>query len=250
LITNPNTEMMIPRNKIFLAAIWLLLAGAAQSQTAVPGYHDPALSRNKLLREQQGDGVYKLIGTYKVVGTPYLFGEKINGDLFTPAEKAQNLDLSYNTYSQELEFYSTANRTKALVKAPGEVDSFVLRQNEASGISEDRKFVYGKHAGSNEKSYFQVLHSGTRFSLYKRYKSDLGYVSANYVQSELRQFDLLYDYFYYDAENKKFKKLKFNLKDIGKEFKGIKDITPLADRDAFHINPEPVVKRIFAFLNS
>lgn len=232
---------------VWIACFWTVAKAGAQ--TTVPGYHDPAVSRNKLLREQLGDGVYKLIGTYKVVGTPYLFGEKLNGDLSSPAEQAQNIDLSYNTYSQDIEFYSTSNRTNALVKSAGEVDSFVLKQNTANGIAEDLKFIFGSHIGATEKAYFQLLARGPRFSLYKRYKSELGYVSTNYIQSELRQFDLSYDYFYYDATAKTFKKLKMNLKDMVKEFKSVKDISTLADREAFFTNPEIVAKKIFAALN-
>lgn len=233
-----------------LTILTLFVSGKrAQPQGTVPGYHDPALSRNKLLREQQEDGVYKLIATYKVIGSPYLFGEKLNGDLSSPAEQAQNIDLSYNTYSQDIEFYSTSNRTNALVKSPGEVDSFVLKQNTTNGIAEDLKFIFGSHVGATEKAYFQLLARGPRFSLYKRYKSELGYVSTNYIQSELRQFDLSYDYFYYDATAKTFKKLKMNLKDMVKEFKSVKDISALADREAFFTNPEIVAKKIFAALN-
>ena len=239
--------MSIRQILLFVACTSISIA--TFSQGTVPGYHDPALSRNKLLREQQAEGVYKLIATYKVIGSPYLFGEKINGNLSSPAEQAQNIDLSYNTFNQEIEFYSTSNRSNALIKSPGEVDSFTLKENASLGISKDLKFVFGKHAGTDEKSYFQVIAAGPKFSLYKRYKSDLGYVSTNYVQSELRQFDLLYDYFYFNSATKTFKKIKFNLKDIVKEFKSVKDVSALADKDAFYTNPEGVAKNIFDSLN-
>ena len=213
-------------------------------------WSDPAMNHNALLRDKLGDGVYVLIGTYKVMGSPYLFGQRRNADLFTPKEKAYNISINYNTYSQEVEFYSTSNPATPLLKEAGEVDSFILKPDVESGIAKDLKFIYGAQIGSTEKAYFQVLQTGSRYSLYKRYKSDLGYPSGNYGQADLRQFDLFSDYFYYDAETKKLKKIKFNLSSIIKEFKGIKDVTPVATSDAFSVNPEGTLIRVINYLNS
>jgi len=158
------------------------------------GWTDPALNHNKLIQQQNGgDGTYKLSGTYKVIGTQFLFGEHHKGDMFAKEAKAYNIYLSYNTYNQEVEFYSAANTDKPLIKEPGTVDSFIINENISLGILSPLKFVYGATIGSNDKYYFQELFAGKKYNLYKRYKSDLGYVSTNYIQSELRQFDLLFD---------------------------------------------------------
>ncbi|HEX5654723.1 MAG TPA: hypothetical protein VFX58_16715 [Chitinophagaceae bacterium] len=213
------------------------------------GWTDPALNHNRLLTERVGEGVFIQVGTYKVKGSPYLFGGKHEADLFTPTEKAYNIKIGYNTYNQEIEFYSTSNPATALTKETGDVDSFTLKIKENPAIPRDLKFIYGPLLGSSDKSYLQVVESGQRYSLYKRYKSSLGYVSENYIQSELRQFELASDYFYYDAETKKLKKLKQNLSDLTKEFKSIKDISTMTNRDAYASNPEAVMKTIFQFLN-
>jgi len=136
------------------------------------------------------------------------------------------------------------------VKKPGELDSFVIKRDSSSEISEDIKYVYGAAIGVPEKTYFQVIETGKRFSFYKRYKSELGIVSTNYVQAELRQFDLSFDYFYYDAQTKTLKKLKSNLSNIIKEFKSSKDITPVADPDLYSVNPEAVLRKIVDYLNN
>ncbi len=81
------------------------------------GWTDPALNHNKLIQQQIGDRVYKLIGPYKVIGTQFLFGEHHKGDVFSKEEKAWNIFISYNTYNQELEFYSSSNPDKPLVKS-------------------------------------------------------------------------------------------------------------------------------------
>jgi hypothetical protein len=220
--------------------------------TSVAGQNtmgDNALKYNRLLQEKNEEGGYKLIGTYKVVGNPYLFGQKNKGDMFSPDAKAYNISLSYNTYNQEVEFYSSANQDQALVKETGSVDSFLIHENVSIGIMRPLKFVYGSHIHSKDEAYFMELYSGPRYSVYKKYKSDLGYVSANYVQSELRQFDLLFDYYYLDVEKKTLKKLKPNTISITKEFKSVKDITPVFNDADFTVDPENALRKAFAYLN-
>ena len=63
---------MILNKKIFFPLSLLFVTTVVLGQT--PGaVGDNALNYNRLIKEKTGDGVYKLIGTYKVVGTSYLF---------------------------------------------------------------------------------------------------------------------------------------------------------------------------------
>jgi hypothetical protein len=213
------------------------------------GWTDPALDHNKLLQQQNSDGMYKLIGTYKVVGSSYLFGEHNKADMFATEAKAYNIFISYNTYNQEVEFYTTENPVKPLVKEPGEVDSFIIQQNIELGITRNLKFVFGSILGAKDKYYFQEVCTGGRFNMYKRYKSDLGYVSSNYIQSELRQFDLEVEYYYTDTENKGLKKIKPNAYTVIKEFKDIKDLSGVISIDDFTANPEAAFCKAFEYLN-
>jgi hypothetical protein len=212
------------------------------------GWTDPAQNHNKLLQQQQ-DGGYRLIGAYKVVGSSYLFGEHHKADMFAIEAKAYNIYISYNTYNQEVEFYSTSNPDKSLVKEPGTVDSFIIQQNVTLGITSPLKFVYGTLLGVKEKSYFQEVYKGSTYSLYKRYKSDLGYVSSNYIQADLRQFDLLYDYYYSENEKTGLKKLKTNYSSISKEFKDKKDISSVFTDEEFTANQEAALRKAFEYLN-
>ncbi len=224
-------------------------AQGAQPAPDSRAWTDPAMNHNKLLQQQLGEGVYKVVGNFKVMGTPFLFGEHHKGDMFTSDAKGYNIYLSYNTYNQELEFYSTSNPNKPLVREPGTVDSFIIHPNLELNILAPMKFVYGTIAGSAEKAYFKELYSGKRFSLYKRYKSELGFVSTNYIQPDLRQFDLIYDYFYSDNEKKTFKKLKANASNIIKEFKDIKDISSVFNAEEFSANQEIALQKAFDYLN-
>lgn len=227
-----------------MLAILVTMGAAAQNN-----YMDNALNYNRLIKEQTGDGVYKMVGPYKVIGTSYLFGEKNRGDLYSTEAKAYNIALSYNTYNQEVEFYSSSNPDKPLVKEPGEVDSFVIQNNPAVGLSSSMKFVYGKDLGSSEKAYFYELYGGPKYCVYKRYKSELGVVSTNYIQSDLKEFDLIYDYFYTDASRPGLKKLKTNFSSIVGEFKKVKDITPVFTSDEFSTNQEAALQKAFEYLN-
>ncbi len=213
------------------------------------GWTDPALNHNRLIQQQTGEGVYQLIGTYKVIGTPFLFGQHHKGDMYATEAKAFNIFISYNTYNQELEFYSTSNPDKPLVKEPGTVDSFILHQNDGLGIAHPMKFIYGSALGVKDKYYFQEICKGARFSLYKRYKSDLGYSTTNLAQTELRQFDLQAEYYYTDTESKGLKKIKPNAGSIIKEFKTIKDLSSEITVDDFTANPEAAFCKAFSSLN-
>lgn len=248
----PGFLLLVLSNPSFAQSLGLPTAvnGAQGSQPApnMRAWTDPALNHNKLLQANQ-DGGYKLIGTYKVVGSSYLFGEHHKADMFATEAKAYNIFISYNTYNQEVEFYSTSNPDKALVKEPGTVDSFIIQQNVELGITTALKFIYGSVLGEKEKSYFQEIYKGTKYSLYKRYKSDLGYASGNYLQSDLRQFDLVYDYFYSASEKIGLKKLKTSFSSITKEFKDKKDISSVFTDEEFTANQEAALRKAFEYLN-
>lgn len=212
-----------------------------------PAY-DLALSHNRLIREKTGDGVYKQIGNFKVQGTSYLFGEKNKGNLFSNEAKALNIYLSYNTYNQELEFYSSSNPDKPLIKEPAEVDSFVIHPNIELGIISPLKFVSGKHIGSKDNAFYQEVYSGSKFSIYKKYRSELGFVSTNYIQPDLREFELILEYHYTDSELK-MRKIKPNSVNVIKEFKEVKNLTEVAEADLFSTNADAAFYKVFEYLN-
>lgn len=233
-------------SKFFFISTLVLTCDISFGQS---GYMDNALNYSRLIKEKTADGSYKLIGLYKVVGTAYLFGEKNKGNLFSSEAKAYNIQLNYNTYNQEVEFFSSGNPDKPLIKEPGTVDSFTLLSNVSIGINQPMKFIYGPLLGSQDQAFFMEIYAGPRFAVYKRYKSDLGYVSTNYVQSELRQFDLIYDYFYSDSTKPGLNRLKANSSNIIKEFKKIKDISPVFNNDDFTQNQVEALRKAFEYLN-
>lgn len=224
-------------------------SGGTGSAGPVPpnrGWTDPALDHNRLV---QNNGTYQLISGFKVKGSQFLFGQQLGGDMFSAAETAYNIILGYNTYNQEVEFFSSSNLSAALVKEPGTLDSFVLHADTSLGLMKPIKFVYSSTLNTKGKAYYQVVHDGQRFNLYKKYKSELGFDQDNYTQTDLRQFDLTYEYYYLDKETKSLKKLKPNAPALIKEFKTIKDVGAVIDEQALGNNTELALEKLFYFLN-
>ncbi len=155
--------------------------------------------------------------------------------------------ISYNTYNQNIHFLSSSS-SDLLVKEPGLLDSFILKQNFSSEIPGELKFIYGLLLGTQDKGYYQIVYLGEQYTLYKRYKSSLEVVSTNYIQSELRQFELTAEY-YYTASKGKLKKLKLSANGVKKEFNSIKDISAIVDEANSAANPESVLISIFDVLN-
>jgi hypothetical protein len=210
---------------------------------------DPALQHNRLLQEKLGDGYLIQVGNFRVKGTPFLYGEKLKGNVFSEKEKAWNIYISFNTNTQELEFYSTSNPDKPLVKEPGSLDSFIIQSTPDLMISENLKFVYGPLIGSNDKNYYQEICGDGGFVFYKRYRSEVVIVSDNYAQQDLREFELEYEYFYYNKNNGKLKKLKKNPEAIVKEFKGQADLENILTTETFYANQEEAICNALQVLN-
>ena len=210
---------------------------------------DPALQHNRLLQEKLGDGYLIQVGNFKVKGSPFLYGEKLKGNVYSETEKAWNIYISYNTNTQELEFYSSSNPDKPLVKEPGTLDSFVIHANSDLMIAGNLKFVYGPLIGSNDKNYYQEICGNGDFVFYKRYISEIVIVSDNYARQDLREFQLEYEYFYYNKTTGKLKKLKRNPDAIVKEFKDQADLETVLTSESFYANQEEAICNAFQVLN-
>lgn len=248
------------KKRIFgLVGFLILVALASQAQLAmnVPtsassqfgAWRDPALNHNALLKEKTGEGSFIIIGGFKVKGSPYLFGPSHKGNMFSTEAMAYNIKLSYNTYNQELEFITTSNPDKPLVKEPGTVDSFLIQKDIANNILGDLKFIYGSILGTKDKAYYQEIFAGPKFTLYKKYKSELNYVSENYIQSELREFEMQVEYYYKTADEKGLKKIKPNAYAVAKEFKNVTDLSKVVTADDFSVNQEAAFIKAFSILN-
>lgn len=211
-------------------------------------YSDPAQAYNRMLIEKNA-GTYEQISNYKVTGSSYLFGEKQMGSVYAKDGSASKVYLGYDTYRQQLRLYDDSNPKQLIVKDAVSTDSFAIEAIPALGVNSRLMFINGRYALSDEKSFLQVVQRGGRFSLYKKYTCNLGYVSTNYIQSDLREFNLNYDYYYTDTATREARKLKLNLNGLKKEFKSVKDISSFVTQDDITNNPEVSLILIFGELD-
>jgi len=232
--------------KAVLTCFLIFFSSQCFSQQA--SYFDPAQAYNRLLIEK-GAGTYTRVNNYKVTGTSYLYGEKNKGDIFSKTEKGLDVLLSYDTYTQNIYFFPSANATISFTKEPSSVDSFRIKKNSNINLEEDICFIYGAILGSTDKCYYQEVFKGKKISLYKKYSAELGLVTTNILQSDLRQFNILVDYYYMDSTGKAIKKLKVSAKNIAKEFAAIKDLSSFINSDELTVNKEKELARIFEELN-
>jgi hypothetical protein len=233
---------------ILSVAIACLMGISVNGSAQAAAYFDPAQAYVKLLLDKDASSTVR-IGGYKVVGTPFLFGEKHIGNIFTKDGNALNIQLSYNTYTQQVDVYN-AGADIAIIKELASVDSFLLKGNKGGPMENDLHFVNAATTSSTEKAFFQIVYQGSKYILYKKYKSELGYVSTNYVQSELRQFDLSFEFFYTNVATKTTKKLKLNSYSVKKEFKSQAGIDELINDEAFSNNPEFSLIQLFTVMNA
>ncbi len=217
----------------------IVVFNISYAQTTSFSYVDPAQAFNKLIIEKNSSTFYR-IANYKVIGIPFLYGENLNGFLFKKGQQGASGTISYNTYDQAVEFTNGSKTVETIQN----VDSFKLIR------SDDLKelvFISGELYGAKD-GYYQRVYVGKRYSLYKKYYSDLGVVSTNYIQSDLREFNLNYDYYYTDSSKNNFKKIKLKYSSVVKEFKdvdGVKDAVP----QNFNDNPEAELLKAFMFIN-
>jgi len=226
----------------------LLLISQLVSSQAL-SYLDPASAFLRIYLEKGSEGTYQQIGNFKVIGTSYLFGEKLKGGIYTKTEKSEHVELGYNTYNQSLDV--KLNGVQSITKKAAEVDSFIIYANNSEFIKNDLLFYSSALVSPKAKDgFYQVISTGSKYNLYKGYTAALDIVSTNYIQSDLRQFTLEYNFYYTDNSTKDFKKLKLSKKKIVDEMKSKMDVSIFLDEEELDKNPEIALKKVFNALNN
>jgi hypothetical protein len=236
--------------KIFIAFLSsLLIFSNNETFSQQASYTDPGAAYLKLFLEKGSEGTYQQIGNFKVIGTSYLFGEKLKGGIYTKTEKSEHVELGYNTYNQSVDV--NLNGVQSITKKSAEVDSFIIYSNNSEFIKNDLMFHSSALVSSKAKDgFYQVILTGSKFNLYKGYTAALDIVSTNYIQSDLRQFTLEYNFYYTDNFNKEFKKIKLSKKKIVDELKNKMDVSIFLDEEELDKNPEIALKKVFNALNN
>jgi hypothetical protein len=192
---------------------------------------------------------YYQIGGYRVKGDPYYKEEFILGDIYSSSETAKNIYLRYDLYFQKIEFISSANPDQILVKEPGDLDSFLLYKNEKKIIVEDVRFLYASAIGATDKSYYAVLFRGTKYSLYKKYFSELVPPLDNTGRADSRLFETQKEYWYKNESTNELKKINASAAALKKEFKDIKDLSEVLKAGNMFSKTDETMTKAFVYLN-
>lgn len=229
---------------VFCITQFSILQSAAQALA----FTDPAQAYNKLLLDKNGDGAnMERVGTYKVKGKSLYFGGNLKGTVYNKERGFPDVLINYNTYNQNVDIYDNRNVPIA-TKKYNELDSFKVNVN-TSDFNATVTFVSSLILQSNDNCFFQVLSLGKKYSLYKKYHTDLGIVTESQFQADLRQFDLLTDYYYSESGIKGMKKIKLTNNGIIKEFKLIKDVSKIVEEGSLIFNPEGLLLNVFEEIN-
>jgi hypothetical protein len=209
----------------FLVLAIFFFSYTANAFAQAGSYTDPVQAYNRLVIEKNSNSnKYYQVGNFKVVGTPYLFGEDQAGDVFSSTGSIPRVNVRYNIFTQEVETsakYGGSANTVSIDIA--NVDSFILIANENHVA--DLKFVNRKLFNSKPRGFLQEVYKGKEYSLYKSYNSVLEIVTNNYIQSELRQFAVNYSFYYNKKGSSDIILLKNNDSFLKKEFAFKTDIS-------------------------
>lgn len=230
------------KKSLFFCFSFLLVWGGSFEQAR--SFTDPAQMYNRLLLQKTNS--ISRIGNYRVQGTPFLFGGKLAGTLFVHTVNPASVLIGYNTHKQTVEYAQSLNDD--YLKPTLEVDSFILNKNPSLKLEDDLKFINGSIINGPKKGFYQEVCGGDKYVLYKFYSSVLGIVSTNYIEADLRQFNLDYEYYYLERGIKKVREVKQNLGFVKKEFNNAEANSAVTNED-FKYSPELALIKVFGVLN-
>ncbi len=205
------------KNKIILMAIVFLSSIAVKAQMAT--FFDPAVAYSRVLLEKGGKGTYIRVGNFKVTGSPYIYSETLKGDVYHSGKIAKDVVYKINNYAKELQIATDVPGQVFLVSID-DLDSLLLPAAKNEFLTADLKFVSSKTIDKSKKLFLQELQKGARFTLYKSYNTEINIPSDNYAQTDLREFNLVVEYYYTDVQDPGvLKSVKPNKKWLAKSFK-------------------------------
>ena len=247
MLLNLLTNFILKMKKqimLFLTGILFITANALGQFNS---YFDPALAYNKVLLERGNRGTYQNVGAFRVVGSPYIYGEAVKGDVYHNGNIAKAVEFRINNHTKELQLATEVAGQYFLVSID-DLDSLTLYAAKNEYIYSDLTFISSKFVDAKKKCFLQQLQKGSRFTLYKSYSTELAIPDDNYVQSELREFKLDVVYYYHDNQIPgELLALKANKKSLGKTFKDT-NAAEILDNVSIEGNLDVALTKFFSFL--
>lgn len=205
--------------------------------TQALSYVDPAQAYNRLVLEQGGN-TYEQLGNYKVKGIKYLYGGNLTTNIYAGGTTLEGVTSSFDTYTQNLEENASGMTKRIIVNG---VDSFEMILKDKSKV----QFIAAKYVDAAKKGYFQLVHRGNTVCLYKYYESVLAIPSDNYVNGQLREYNLQTTYYFKEHTQASFTLLPNNFRGIAKAVKSKVDITTITSKEEYNQNIEQSLLTIF-----
>jgi hypothetical protein len=192
--------------------------------------------------------VYRTIGVYRVKGSSSFLRGSNSTDVFMNVGYARNVNVVWDTYNQKFGVL-VDNETKLLNLEFNDIDSFRVNKDTLNQLGTPAIFVNASRQDQKKKFFVQRLANGTKYGLYKSYKSEMVPAADNIAQTNLQQFESKSEYYYLDNTHPKgYKKLKANANFLREEFKGnAKAQTFLANANFDNDNKEA---KMIAFIES
>lgn len=224
---------------VFLAIVFSYASAQQQSFT------DPAQQYNRLLIENNS-GKYYQIQNFKVIGTPYLYGGGNDGKVYTAKQSEGNIN--YNTFNQQVECVTEGKAAPEILDI-NSADSFLITV-KTDMFNGELKFVNASKWNFKNKFFIQEVAKMVNYTLYKKFFSSLEIVTTNYIQSDLRQFQLNFEYYYLENNKLELKKLKTTENGLKSEFSTKKNCIGNFDFSTITYEKENVLKSFFQVLDT
>jgi hypothetical protein len=231
---------------LFTVTIIFSTIVTAQQQS----YFDPAIAYTKLLLDRTGeDGGQQRVGNFKVNGTALFYGTALEGMAYVNGQTVSKSKIKYDTYSQEIEFVASVNDKQMTFKNEN-IDSFYVQRKNTSGTLEKFMFYSGKYYNQKSKAFFMKLCSTKNYTLLKEYQTGLAIVSTNYIDTDLRQFDLKANYYYVEntIADKKTTSIKLNKVWLKKKLPNYDMAINLAESFDIYEKPDDFLSLLFSNL--
>jgi hypothetical protein len=190
---------------------------------------------------------YKRIGAFKVKGNSLVLEGNNVSDLYSSLGPGANFPIVFDAYTQELSIM-LENRKEVVKLTFDEVDSFIVKVDTDKKYAEPTTFVNAYKIDESKKLYLQKLTSGPKYNLYKSFFTELRPAAMDLAQTNVREFEIVYEYYYLSAGGKEFIKIKKNAKSVKKLFEKDKDLIDKLEKN-FSQNFEATLVTFFDEIN-
>ena len=156
---------------------------------------------------------YQRIGVYKVRGTPYVLKGANLCDVYTPLGLAKNLPIVFDAYTKDVNVL-LENSVNMVKLNPADVDSFIVLKDNGNGFAPGVVFLNAEKIDPSVKLYMQRIANGPKLQIYKAFTTELRPAAMDVAQTNVREFEIMGEYYFRQGNSKELVKVKKNLKSL------------------------------------